>query len=131
MNSLATIRILYGLAAAYDGLLGLAFLVAGPQLFDCLGITPPNHWGYVHFSAGLLVVFGCMFLAIARRPVDNRNLVFYGVLLKICYISTVVWHSYQGGVPLIWKQFALADVGFAFCFLWSLKPITLAARTRT
>ncbi|HUJ10819.1 MAG TPA: hypothetical protein VL171_12400 [Verrucomicrobiae bacterium] len=127
MKSLVSIRILYGVAAAYDGLLGLAFLVAGPQLFDCLGITPPNHWGYVHFSAGLLVIFGYMFLNIARRPIENRNLVIYGVLLKFCYVATVVWHSYQGSVPSIWKYFALADIVFAFLFLWSLKPLVSAA----
>ena len=128
MKSLTSVRIVYGLAAAYDGLLGLAFLVAGPQIFDLLHITPPNHWGYVHFSAGLLVIFGYMFLTIARQPVENRNLVIFGVLLKVCYVLTVVWHSYQGYVPPIWKYFAVADVIFAFLFLWSLKPLRLAAK---
>lgn len=127
MKSLLPIRILYGVAAAYDGLLGLAFLMAGPRIFDCLGITPPNHWGYVHFSAGLLVIFGFMFLNIARQPFANRNLVVYGILLKICYVSTVVWNSYHVNVPMIWKYFAVADVAFALLFLWSLKPLTSGA----
>ena len=129
MKSLLPVRIVYALASAYDGLLGLAFLVAGPQIFDSLGITPPNHWGYVHFSAGLLVIFGYMFFSIARRPVENRNLVVYGILLKCCYVATVGWHSYLGGVPAIWKCFAYADVAFAAFFLWSLKPLAAAAGT--
>lgn len=128
MKSLLPIRILYALAAAYDGLLGLAFLVAGPQLFDSLGITPPNHWGYVHFSAGLLVIFGYMFFTIARRPVENRNLVVYGILLKCCYVATVAWHTHLGSVPAIWKYFAVADVVFGVLFLWSLMPLASAAR---
>ena len=128
MKSLLAIRALYGLAAAYDGLLGLLFLVAGPQVFDLVGITPPNHWGYVHFSAGLLVIFACMFVAIAWRPLENRNLILYGILLKFCYVGTVVWHSYQGSVPVMWKYFALADIVFALLFLWSLKPLTSTAR---
>ena len=128
MKSLLPIRILYALAAAYDGLLGLAFLMAGPQIFDSLGITPPNHWGYVHFSAGLLVIFGYMFCTIARRPVENRNLVIYGILLKCCYVGTVAWHTHLGSVPVIWKYFAYADVVFAGLFLWSLIPLTSAAR---
>ena len=128
MKSLLPVRIVYALAAAYDGLLGLIFLVAGPQLFDCLGITPPNHWGYVHFSAGLLVIFGCMFFTIARRPVENRNLVVYGIRLKCCYVATVAWHTHLGSVPAIWKYFAVADVVFGVLFLWSLMPLASAAR---
>jgi hypothetical protein len=127
MKSLSSIRILYVLAAAYDGLLGLAFLVAAPQVFDLVGITPPNHWGYVHFSAGTLVIFGYLFLRIALRPLENRNLVIYGVLLKACYILTVGWHEVHGGVPMLWKYFAVADAVFLGLFIWSmgrLKPET-------
>ena len=58
MKSLQSIRALYGVAAAYDGLLGLAFIVAAPQIYAWVGITPPNHWGYIHFAAGMLVIFG-------------------------------------------------------------------------
>jgi hypothetical protein len=92
MRSLSPIRILYAIAAAYDGLLGLAFLAAGPRIFAHFQIPPPNHWGYVHFSAGILVIFGWMFLEIARRPLASRNLVPYGILLKLCYVATVVWY---------------------------------------
>ena len=103
MKSLQPIRALYGVAAAYDGLLGLAFIVAAPQIYAWVGITPPNHWGYIHFAAGMLVIFGYMFLEIARRPVENRNLVPYGILLKFCYIATVAWHWSHGGIPDLWK----------------------------
>jgi len=129
MKSLVPVRVLYGVAAAYDGLLGLSFLVAGAQIFGMLGITPPNHWGYVHFSAGLLVIFGLMFLTIARNPVENRNLVIFGVLLKVCYVSTVAFHMSQGYVPGIWKYFAVADVVFAILFLWSFKPLAHAVKS--
>ena len=74
MKSLLPVRLLYAIAALYDGLLGLAFIVAAPQIFQLVAITPPNHWGYVHFAAGLLVIFGFMFLQIALRPVENRGL---------------------------------------------------------
>ena len=127
MTSLFPVRVLFVMAAAYDGLLGLAFIVAGPQLYAYAAITPPNHWGYVHFPAGILVIFALMFLAIARRPVENRHLVIYGVLLKVCYATTVVWHEYHGGLPAMWKYFAAADMCFAALFLWSLSPIFKAA----
>jgi len=119
MKSLLPIRILYSLSAAYDGLLGLAFIFAAPQIFNLAGITSPNHWGYVHFAAGTLVIFGWMFLRIALRPVENRNLVIYGVLLKACYVATVLWHAFHDGIPMLWKEFAAADLVFLVLFLWS------------
>ncbi len=123
MKSASSVRILYTIAAAYDGLLGLAFLLAGPALYSHFQITPPNHWGYVHFSAGILVIFGWMFLEIARRPRESRNLVTYGILLKVCYVSTVCWYWVHGDVPAMWKGFALADTVFAVLFVGSLKSL--------
>jgi hypothetical protein len=127
MKSLTSIRILYAVACLYEGVLGLAFLVAAPSIFGMAGITPPNHWGYVHFAAGILVIFALMFLTIARQPVENRNLIVYGVLLKVCYVATVGWHWYAGGVPNLWKYFAAADALFAIGFIWSLVPLEMAA----
>ncbi len=120
MKALLPIRILFAVGGIYDGLLGLLFIVAAPRIYSWAGITPPNHWGYIHFPAGLLVIFGIMFLAIAARPVENRNLIVYGVLLKVCYVGTVVWHSMHGGIPPMWTYFAVADTVFGILFVWSL-----------
>lgn len=130
MKSLSLVRWLYSIASLYETVLGLAFLVAAPQIFRAAAITPPNHWGYVHFAAGLLVVFGLMFLAIARQPIENRNLVVYGILLKLCYVITVCYHWYAGGVPNMWKYFAAVDALFAIAFFWSLVPLEMAALER-
>ena len=130
MKSLLHVRILYSLSSAYDGLLGLAFIFAAPAVFDLAGITPPNHWGYVHFAAGTLVIFAWMFLQIARRPVENRHLVIYGVLLKACYVTTVLWHEFHGGVPMLWKLFAGFDSVFLGLFLWSWARLRAVPLTR-
>lgn len=119
MNPLRPIRILFFVSAAYDGLLGLAFLFFAPTLFSITGITPPNHWGYVHFAAGNLVIFALMFLQIALNPVENRDLVVYGILLNACYVATVTWHVVNGGIPLLWSVFAVADLAFLALFLWA------------
>ena len=58
MKTLPMIRGLFVVAALYDGILGLAFLFAGPALFHRFNIGPPNHWAYVHFPALLLLIFG-------------------------------------------------------------------------
>lgn len=119
MKTVNPVRVLFAIAAAYDGLLGLAFLFAGPQIFGWCGVTPPNHWGYVQFPAGLLVTFGLMFLAVARQPLDNRNLIPYGILLKVCFVGTVGWYWLSGGVPAMWKPFAVIDSVFALLFVWA------------
>ena len=130
MKSILPIRILYSVAAAYDGLLGLAFIFAAPAVFQWAGVTPPNHWGYVHFAAGTLVIFALMFLRIARDPAANRALVIYGVLLKACYVATVVWHEFHGGVPPIWKLFAVCDAIFLVLFVLSLPRLGTYVRVQ-
>ena len=127
MKSLVPIRVLFAVAGLYDGLLGLVFLVNGPAIYRAAGITPPNHWGYIHFPAGLLVVFGLMFLVIARRPVENRNLIVYGVLLKVCYVGTVAWHWFGAGIPVMWTYFAWIDAVMAVLFVWSIRVLRAGA----
>ena len=119
MNRTAAIRGLFVVACLYDGVLGLAFLLAAPTLFSRLGIPPPGHWGYIHFAAMLLVVFAAMFLAVARDPVGNRNLIPYGLMLKASYCGTVFYHWLAGGVATAWKPFAFLDLLFAALFLWA------------
>ena len=117
MNRIIATRILFGAAALYDGLLGLAFLLAGGAVFAGFGVAPPNHVGYVQFPAALLVVFALMFAAIARRPLENRGLIPYGALLKVSYCGVVFWHWARTGIPSMWKPFAIADLLFLICFL--------------
>jgi len=106
-------------AALYDGILGIAFLIAAPALFEWLGVTPPNHFGYVHFPAALLIVFALLFLAIARNPVAKLDLIPYGIMLKVSYCAVVFYHWFTAGVPVIWKPFAIADLIFIVLFVWA------------
>ena len=110
-----TSRLFY-LAAAYDGILGCAFLFFPIAVFAWQDVTPPNHVGYVQFPAALLVVFAIMFISIARDPMHNRGLIPYGILLKISYCSITVWHWIFGGIPVMWKPFVIFDAVFALFF---------------
>ena len=65
MNN-SMLKTLFGIAAIYDGVLGIAFTFWPGQLFEAFQVTPPNHLGYVQFSALLLVMFAWLFLTIAR-----------------------------------------------------------------
>ena len=128
---------LFLLAALYDGVLGLLFLAAPYCLFDLCNVTRPNHPGYVQFPAALLIIFGLMFLVIARDPAGNRNLIPYGILLKVAYSSVTIWYwattpslSIPTPLPDMWKPFVVIDVVMGVLFIWAyviVRPRAAAA----
>jgi hypothetical protein len=107
--ALTLIRVLFAIAGLYDLLIGLAFLGFGPQIFDAAGVPQPNHWAYIQFGSLLLVIFGIMFFAVAYAPQANRNLIPYGMLLKLSYSGLVVYYAFTQDVPLLFKPFAVID----------------------
>ncbi len=121
---------LFGIAGLYDALLGLTFLVAPGVPFRIFGVTPPNHFGYIQFSAALLVVFGLMFFAVARRPAANRNLIPYGILLKASFCGVAFAYWVKEGIPSMWKPFALCDLVFGLLFSWAWRSLRPEQRAR-
>jgi hypothetical protein len=118
-----TISGLFFVAALYDGLLGLAFLVAADWIFRTAQVTPPNHVGYVQFPGAILVVFAIMFAAIARRPRENRGLIPYGMLLKVSYCGVAAYHWLAAGIPALWKPFVVIDLVFLILFLLAYRSL--------
>jgi hypothetical protein len=116
--ALSLVRLLFAIAGVYDLAIGVAFVGFGPQIYDAAGVPPPNHWAYIRFAALLLVIFGIMFLAVAYAPVANRNLIPYGVLLKLSYVVVVVYYWVRSGdVPMLFKPFAAIDAVMLVLFL--------------
>ncbi len=128
MNGTRPYSILFYVSALYDGVLGVAFIVAAPELFARLSVPPLAHYGYIHFAAALLIVFALMFVAIARAPIANRYLIPYGMLLKVSYCSVVFYHWSTGGITDIWKPFAFADLAFLALFAWAYVGLGRMAR---
>ena len=116
MKNLRFISAFYIIAALYDGILGIAFLFAAEKLFSLAQVTPPNHFGYVQFPAALLLIFAVMFCVIAKNPCKNRNLIPYGILLKLSYSGIVFFHWFTSEIPYIWKPFAIIDLAFMIIF---------------
>ena len=128
MNAHPAVRGLFLLAGLYDGVLGAAFLIAPEWVFRTAEVTPPNHWAYVQFQAALLLIFALMFVAIARDPIANRNLIVYGILLKVAYCGVAFWYWFTAGIPGLWTPFAVADLVMAVLFVLSYR--VLGARIR-
>ena len=116
---LAMLRLLFLVAGLYDLLIGLAFLLCGGPLLEWAGIKEPNHWGYLQFAALQLVIFGTMFLSVARDPAGNRNLIVYGLMLKVSYVSMVGYYWAKGECPLLFQPFAVIDIVMFALFLWA------------
>jgi hypothetical protein len=125
-----TVSALFLVAALYDGLLGLAFLVAAERIFQYAQVTPPNHVGYVQFPGAVLMIFGVMFAAIARRPRENRGLIPYGILLKVAYCGVAGFHWFAGGIPTMWKPFLVIDLVFLALFLLAYRSLGQTQRER-
>jgi len=123
MNTPKWISALFVFSAFYDGLLGLLFLVTPASLFRACAVTPPNHWGYVQFQAALLLIFALLFVQIARRPAANRELIPYGVLLKVAYCGVSAAHWLTTDIPWMWKPFTIIDLVMGILFVWAYVAI--------
>jgi hypothetical protein len=116
-------KIVFRASAVYDGMLALSFLVTGSIIYDFFEIEKPNHMGYLHFPALLLLVFAIMLWRIASNPVKFRDLIPYGVGLKASYCLVVLYHSLSGGIPFLWIPFAWIDFGFLILFVLAWKGV--------
>jgi hypothetical protein len=117
MNVPQWISPLYWLAAIYDGLLGVLFLVAPWWAFERFNVPPPNHMAYVQFPAALLIIFALIFITIARDPLANRGQMIYGILLKVAYCSIASYYWFTTDIPVIWKPFVWADLAMGVLFV--------------
>jgi hypothetical protein len=115
------IKPLFIIAGLYDGLLALAFLFFANEIFQGFGVEAPNHPAYIKFPALLLLIFAAMFLRIAGDPVKHRELMLYGVGLKIAYSGTAFWYQFTQGISFMWIPWAWADLVFLVLFLMAWK----------
>ncbi len=117
------IRPLFILAGLYDGILALAFLFFSSAIFQWLAVEAPNHPAYVKFPALLLLIFAAMFFRVAGDPVKNRELILYGVGLKVAYSGTAFWYQFTQSIPFMWIPWAWADLVFLVLFLLAWKSL--------
>ncbi len=118
------IKPIFLVAAIYDGILGLIFLVAHESIFAFFEVAPPNHPAYVKFPALLLVVFGAMFLQIATDPARFRSLIPYGIALKASYAGLAFWYQFTMGIPFMWVPWAWFDLAFLVAFAIAYRALS-------
>jgi len=121
------IRPLFVVAGLYDFVLGVVFLVAWRAVYARFGVTLPNHPAYIQFPAALIAIFGIGFWFVARAPERNRDLIKLGILLKLAYSGTVLFHWAQGAIPAMWVPFAWVDLAFMLTFIAALRALPAPA----
>ena len=115
------IKTTFWIGALYDGVLGLAFLFAGHSIFAHFEVPPPNHAGYMQFPALLLILFAILYARIAAAPVARRELMIYGIGLKVAFTGVCFYHYFSGSIPGMWMPFAYADLVFLVLFVMAWK----------
>ena len=122
MNA-AWLKPFFVVSGLYDGILGIVFLLFWAAVYQHFGVTPPNHPAYVQFPALLLLIFAAMFFRIARDPLANRDLILYGIALKVAYSGTAFWYYFAEGIPAMWLPFAWTDLVFLVLFIVAWKSL--------
>jgi len=120
MKTVTLARTVLLATAVYDGVIGGVFLADPQRALGWIDVPPINHAGYLQFPAALLLIFALMFLNAARSPTRHRDLIGYGLLLKLAYIGVAGghWLSDASSLAFIWKPFVIADAVFAVLLLW-------------
>ena len=109
-------RILFWVAAAYDIILGIAFLFFLDQIADQLGFKDqlPEYGGYAALLAAFVFVIGIAYAFIARGDfVRNRDLIAVGALYKAAYFAVAAYYFAIDDYPHgIFVGFGAADLIF-------------------
>ncbi len=124
-------KVTFAASAIYDGILGLLFLFLGTAIYDYFGIERPNHLGYLHFPALLIIVFAIMYWRIASDPAKFRDLIPYGIGLKISYCLVVFYHWTTGAILDMWVPFAWIDLIFLILFFQAWRKVGTVNRSAT
>jgi hypothetical protein len=56
-------------------------------------------------------------------PVQNRCLIPCSMLLKVAFCGVAFGHWFTGGIPLMWKPFAVCDLVFLVLFAWTYRAV--------
>ena len=115
--SLKTIKAVFLISAWYDILLGIIFGLFFRQVYQSFGVELPNHAGYIQLSALYIFIFGIGFYLIYKNPVQNRDIIILGILMKLAFFIVAIGHLILDTIPSIYIPFAILDILFVLLFV--------------
>ncbi|MBD3252713.1 hypothetical protein GF386_03215 [Candidatus Pacearchaeota archaeon] len=113
-------RIIFLIAAVYDFVLGILFLVFYKSIYNFLGITLPVYPMYMQMAAAFVIAMGVGYYFVYKNLYRNIDLVKLGVVYKAVYsgLAGYFYLSDLGHVIFFW--FAIIDIIFLLLFVWFL-----------
>ena len=109
-------RGLFWVAAAYDIILGIAFLFFMRDIADALDFEAelPEYDGYATLLAAFVFVIGVAYVYIAVGDlVRNKDLIAVGTLYKLAYAAVAMYYLALNDYPhAIFIGFGFADIVF-------------------
>lgn len=115
-------RIFFLVAALYDLILGVAFVVFGEQILGAIDLELPPHIAYIQLAAVFIFVQGFSYLFPFRDPLGNLGIVQVGVVYKLAYAGLALWYLAIGILPSpFFIPWAIIDLGFLVGFVLFLR----------
>ena len=113
-------RALFGVAAIFNAVVGVAMLLTYGALAPWLGLPPqPTVW--VHLVALIVLVFGYAYWRVAQDPRRFRDYIVLGMVAKLCFVAVIYGHFLAGGATAMLAALVTADLVFAGFFAAHLK----------
>jgi hypothetical protein len=115
------------IAAAYDIILGLAFILQHKRILKLLSIEAPKNSSYIHLSAVFVLVQGISYVFAYLRPGGNEDLLKVGMIYKLAY-AVVSFYYFAINQLLHWAflLFGIIDLGFLAMFAGMLRRLKSA-----
>ena len=133
-TSLNWFKMLFLLAALYDGVLGVVFLFFYGPIYQSLGVPLPNRPSYIHLSAAFVLAQGVGYWFVYRNMLRNVDLVKVGVVYKAAYTLVSAYYLLAGQLlHAMFAWFAVCDLLFLLAFVRFLvlaQPAGLEAERR-
>lgn len=127
IGSLAFYRTGFLVAAAYDIVLGAAFVFLYKPILDALDITAPDNKSYIHLAAVFVLVQGISYLFAYRNLKGNADLIRVGVVYKLAYVLVAFYYlAIDDLLHWVFFLFGLIDLGFMVFFVGALRAIKSA-----
>lgn len=124
IQSLSFYKAVFAVAAIYDIVLGVAFILFYDPVLDALDITPPDNTSYIHLSAVFVLVQGISYVFAWWDLHGNIGIVRVGVIYKAAYFLVALYYLVTDDL-LHWVFFAfgVADLVFMLLFLGALAAL--------
>jgi len=120
MEKAGFFRVLFLVAAIYDFVLGIIFLLFYKQAYTFLNITLPVYPMYLQMVAAFVTVMGIAYYFAYLDMYRNIDLVKVGVIFKGVYAVLTSYFYFADLANVVFFWFAIIDVVFLVLFVWFL-----------